>query len=65
MLLVAIPLSQRTRSSPVTRIQAISVRGWMPARVRRTASCAAGVGAARISDWGVGVIGIFDARRDA
>src|ERR1700722_19536320 len=59
MLLVAIPLSQRTRSSPVTRIQPVSVRGWMTAPVRRAASCAAGDEAARVSDWEVGVIGIL------
>ncbi len=47
------PLSQRTRSSPVARIQPVSLRGEIAALWRRAASEAAGLA---VSGWAVGAM---------
>src|SRR5260370_17039698 len=58
MELVTIPLSQRTRSSPVTRIHPTSARGERPAPWSRAASWEEGLAGCRVvvSEWVAGII---------
>ena len=69
MVLVTMPLSQRTRSSPVTRIQPVSVErgdggaGEEGGELRCRGSGGEDVGL-EAAGWRVVAIGILDARRE-